>query len=192
MVIFPNETISRHWRGALQASLRRAPLETFLRFRDLKVAPRGPACDTDNISRATIFMLSQSLADSSGMRALDAHQCALIGQLTCSLCDHLAQLIAAPTAWRVAALISTTRLMPRTLGLLDAAKIAAAAAREFCDRPLGLVDAHRHVGRLAAEAVAQNDNRLLHTLSVRIAHLLADAARIYVLPLEYSPATSNA
>jgi hypothetical protein len=167
-VVFPDERIAQLWNGALQASLRRAPLETFLRSHILKVASRGPARDTDNISRAALLILRTALGRRDGKaRALSVAQCEFIGQVNCCVCESLAALIEEPRSWRVAALVSTTQLMRPSLGLLAAAKLAAAAAREF--RRRGPIDEFQQLGRMTSEAIARNSEDLLLKLSTHIA-----------------------
>jgi hypothetical protein len=169
-VIFPSEKIAQHWNGALQASLKRAPLEKYLLARKLKVASRGPSRDSDNISRAAQWMLRMATGRlAGGMQALGMAQCAYIGQVTCCVCDGLAALIGEPRSWRVAALVSTTQLMPRSLGLLAAATFAANSAREFAHRSAKSNDELQRIGQMAATAVAQNSDELVWYLSVHIA-----------------------
>lgn len=60
-VVFPSEAVARRWDGALQARLRRAPLETFLRARGTIVAPPGIAQNSDNLARAAVLMVEAGL-----------------------------------------------------------------------------------------------------------------------------------
>ena len=50
-IVFPSEAVARRWDGALEARLRRAPLEAFLRARAIVAAPAGVAQDSDAIWR---------------------------------------------------------------------------------------------------------------------------------------------
>jgi hypothetical protein len=169
-LVFPNERIAQHWNGALQASLKRAPLEAYLRSRNLKVAGRGPARDSDNISRATLWMLRTAMGRiADRTQALSLVQCGFIGQVACCVCDGLAALIGEPRSWRVAALVSTTQLMPRSLGLLGAATLAANSARQFTRRSVDSSDALQRIGQIAATAIAKNSDELAWYLSVHIA-----------------------
>jgi hypothetical protein len=175
-VVFPDERIAHLWNGALQASLRRAPLEAFLRAHDLKVASRGPARDTDNISRAALLVLRMALERRDAKaRALNLPQCAFIAQVDCCLCESMAVLIEEPHSWRVAALVSTTQFMRSSLGLLAAATLAAAAAREF--RGGGLVGELQRIGRMTFEAITRNSDDLLLKLSVYTANCIDDPHR---------------
>lgn len=184
-IVFPDETIAQHWNGALQASLKRAPLEEFLRCRGLKVAPRGSARDSDNISRATLFILASAVGFRAAERqALSAPQFAFIGQATCSVCDGLASLIGEPRSWRVAALVSTTQLMPRNLRLFAAASVGAIAAREFASRSQNLVDEFYQMGQMASESVARNSELLIQQLRVRISSRIDEIDSAAVSDLE--------
>ncbi len=174
-IVFPDERIAQHWNGALQASLRRAPLEEFLRSRSLKVAPRGPARDSDNISRATLFMLASAVGwRAAEMQGLSPTQCAFVGQATCCVCDGLAALIGEARSWRVAALVSVTQLMPPSLRLFAAASVGAVAAREFASRSRELVDEFQQMGQMASESVARNSELLIQQLRVRISSRISE------------------
>src|SRR5579872_2629783 len=61
-LVFPSEAVARRWNGALQARLRRAPLEAFLRARSLSPAPRGVAQDSDDVARATVLIVEAGLS----------------------------------------------------------------------------------------------------------------------------------
>ena len=170
-ILFPSQKIAQHWDGALQASLRQARLEVFLRSRGLKVAPRGAARDSDNICRATLFLLRGPLAPV--MQSLSEAQYRLIGQMTCAICDRLASLIEAPSSWRVAALVSTAQLLGRNWGILAAANFAAASAREYYG---GSVEQDSVVGRaatMAADAVTENSDMLINELIAQVLNILA-------------------
>lgn len=189
-IVFPDERTAQRWNGALEESLKRQPLESFLRSKGLKVAPRGPARDSDNISRAALFVLRMAVARLPETQPLSSVQCVFVGQATCCICDSLAALIKEPRAWRVAALVSTTQLMPRSVGLLAAANLAATAAREFPNRSRDLVDEFQQMARMASEAIAQNANHLLQELSSHIACLIeqVDATAIPAVIGSLSPA----
>ena len=175
-VVFPDERIAQLWNGALEASLRRAPLEAFLRSHALKVASRGPARDTDNISRAALLVLRMAMERrDAGARALSLAQCVFLGQLNGRVCESLAALIEEPRCGRVAALVSTTQLLRPILGLLAAAKLAATAAREF--RGPGSIDEFRQIRRMTSEAIARNSEDLLSKLSAYIASRIDEPQR---------------
>src|SRR5579859_5075819 len=97
-IVFPNEAVSRRWDGALEARLRRAPLEAFLRARSLVPAPAGVAQDSDNLVRATVFIveagLSLYLADRVDGFAF--RQRVLVGHVACLVSRALAELISEP------------------------------------------------------------------------------------------------
>jgi hypothetical protein len=182
-VVFPKEKIARRWRGALQASLRRAPLEAFLRFRALKVASRGPARDTDNICRATIFILHSPLATFA--EPPDAAQRAIVGQLACSICDTLARLIEEPGASRVAALVSAAKLMPRAQGLVaSGSRAATAAPGHGSQSPMSMAES-QWMGQIAAQAVVHNSDVFLQQFSAHAVALLGAADRIAMAMPEY-------
>jgi len=70
-VLIPNARIAARWNGALQARLRHAPLERFLRVRGRKWAAIGDARNTDNLASATMLFVAgalESRADWSGGR----------------------------------------------------------------------------------------------------------------------------
>jgi hypothetical protein len=94
-IVFPNESIARRWDGALQARIRRAPLEGFLRTQAIAAAAPGIAQDSDNLIRATVFIVEH----------------AMLGRLACLTSRSLAALIVEPARWRTAALVSTARLL---------------------------------------------------------------------------------
>jgi hypothetical protein len=179
-LVLPNERIMQHWQGALEASLRRGPLEIFLRSRSLKVAPRGAARDSDNICRATLYILRAPL----GMRRMDLSQAhyRFLGQAFCSICNRLATLIHEPKAWRVAALVGTVQLLPRSVGLLAAANFSAESTRQYHGN---LQHADGELGRLAslaAAAVTGNSEALVHQVRGRVVNLLADAVALSATP----------
>ena len=130
-IIIPNARIAARWNGALQARLRHAPLEAFLRGRGRKWAT-GETRNTDNLASATIFFVDLALSGVDGLpSALAAGQQYSVGQAACAVSSSLALLIQEPDHWRTAALVSTARLLERQIGLSAAAHVAAAAAREF-------------------------------------------------------------
>jgi hypothetical protein len=132
-ILFPSETVSRRWDGALQARLRRAPLEAFLRARSLVPAPSGVAQDSDNLARVTVCIVEAGLSLYLEDRevGLALHQRAIVGQVGCLVSYALAELISQPTAWRIAALVSSARLLSPWMGLNEAAVASAYSVRRF-------------------------------------------------------------
>jgi hypothetical protein len=132
-IVFPSESVARRWDGALQARLRRAPLEAFLQSRSLALAPAGLAQDSDDLARATVLVVESGLLLYFADRAegLSFAQRAIVGHVTCLVSRGLAELISQPNAWRVVALVSTARLLSPWIGLNAAAMTAASAARQF-------------------------------------------------------------
>ena len=132
-VLTPNETIAARWNGALQTCLRQAPLENFLRSRGLKWALSGESRLTDNLACGTMFLLDGALnafmLDCRG--TLSAAQHPAVGQITCAVSHGLSTLIEESHSWRIAALVATVRCLAPYSGLDAAARVAAAAAREY-------------------------------------------------------------
>jgi|HubBroStandDraft_1064217.scaffolds.fasta_scaffold140249_2 hypothetical protein len=160
-LIMPSEAIARRWNGALQARLRRAPLEEFLRVRDLKVAPAGAARDTDNLVRATVYMVDAGVRFYSNAHedALDERQQALLARGACMVSHSLAGLIGEQAAWRIAALVSAAQLLNPWIGINAAAYAAAAAAQRFSEELLDPTRAPRTlISEKAAIAVERNDD----------------------------------
>jgi hypothetical protein len=132
-IVFPSEAIARRWNGALQARLRRAPLEEFLRARSLAPAAVGVAQDTDDLIRATVHLAEEGLALYFKDRndELSRSQYPFIGYLACGVSHSLSTLILQPSAWRIASLVSSTRLLSPWIGLNGAALHAAKIVREY-------------------------------------------------------------
>src|ERR1700722_18042503 len=61
-IVYPSKAVARRWEGALQARLRRAPVECFLRARSILPAPTGVSQGSDNLVRATVFIVQAGLA----------------------------------------------------------------------------------------------------------------------------------
>ena len=126
-VLIPNARIAARWNGALQARLRHAPLERFLRVRGRKWAAIGDARNTDNLASATMLFVAgalESRADWSG-GALTASQYRAVGQAACAVSSSLALLIQEPEHWRTAALVATATGLPRKLVYARALELAA-------------------------------------------------------------------
>lgn len=171
-LLYPNAAVSRRWEGALQARLRRAPIETFLRSHDLKVSAAGASRLTDNLIRTTVhivqwgFIATESIAD--------AEQDA-VSEIACSICHELVCLIDEPDSWRIAALVSAAELLSAGVGRRVAAFKAAAAAREFLSKlhTRTLSPGIRNIGMQAALAVQSNHADQL----ARTRQLITDSIR---------------
>jgi hypothetical protein len=132
-ILFPNEAVARHWDGALQARLRRAPLEAFLKARSQVPAPAGVAQDSDNLTRATVLIVEAGLLLYFDDReeGLAFGQRAVVGRVACLISLALAEQISQPDAWRIGALVSTAQLLTPWIGLNAAAMASGSAARQF-------------------------------------------------------------
>ena len=174
-VVYPNPKIVRHWAGALQASLRRSPLEGFLRFRGLPVASRGATRDTDNLINATMYLLGKGLATHASAQnlVLDEAQQSSVGQMACQICYALAVLIGEPQAWRVAALVSATQQLLPQVKLLAAASSAATAANHFTHSLRDTGGSEGKLGGLAVAAVQANSEAIIEELTLVVDETLA-------------------
>jgi hypothetical protein len=132
-IVFPSEAVARRWDGALQGRLRRAPLDKFLRARAIVPAAAGVAQDSDNLVRATVLIVEAGLTHYFNDRAegLAVSQRAIVGRVACVVSRAIAELILQPGSWRIAALVSTARLLSPWIGLNAAALEAASSARWF-------------------------------------------------------------
>ena len=162
-ILFPSKKIALRWNGALQARLRRAPLENFLRTRGRKCALTGPSQITDNLASATIFLIDKGLtAFNTDVGPFPAARHAVVGQVACAVSRGLATLIVEPNCWRIAGLVGTARLLAPFTGLEAAAHLAAAAARDYgrtlgtCAQDIQLLQ----VSHAASSAVESNDAAL--------------------------------
>lgn len=163
-ILFPNARIAARWNGALQARLRHAKLEQFLRSHRRKWAAVGEARHTDNLSCATLFFVGGALESRADWTrgSLNASQHKTVGEAACAVSSSLALLIQEPEHWRTAALVATARVLERQLGLSAAAHVAAAAAREFNSAVTGgsqlaEVFAVGHAARAAVESNSETD-----------------------------------
>jgi hypothetical protein len=132
-IVFPSEAVARRWDGALQARLRRAPLEAFLSARSLVPAPAGVSQDSDNLVRATVLIVESglSLYFADRVEGLAYRERALVGHVACLVGRALAEQISQPAVWRVVALVSTARLLSPWIGLNAAAMTSASSTRRF-------------------------------------------------------------
>ena len=160
-VVYPNDDIAARWAGALEARLRQAPLENFLRSRGQKWVLTGDSRVTDNLACGGIYLVDGALnafmLESRGTLTISQHPA--VGQIACAVSHGLATLIQEPNAWRIAALVSTARVLSPYSGLDAAAHIAAAAARDYCAAlNAGTQSAEvAHIGNAASFAVESND-----------------------------------
>ena len=125
VVLVPSSKVAARWHGALEARLRQAPLEAFLRSRGQPFATSGETRVTDNIASAAVYFFE--LARCSRLDGASA----VVGPLVCAVSDGLAALVREPNAWRVAALIATARLLAPAIGLGAAADLSASAVRDY-------------------------------------------------------------
>ena len=175
-VVYPNDKIAARWAGALAARLRQAPLENFLRSRGQKWVLTGDARVTDNLACGGIYLVDGALnafmLESRGTLAVSQHPA--VGQIACAVSHGLATLIQEPNAWRIAALVSTARVLSPYSGLDAAAHIAAAAARDFSAAlNAGTQSADlAHISNAASFAVESNDEeRALHVMKLNLRRL---------------------
>jgi hypothetical protein len=162
-VLIPSKKIALRWNGALQARLRRAPLETFLRSRGQKCVLTGPTQITDNLASATIFFVDKGLTAYNEERGpFPASRYPVVGQIACAVSRGLSSFILEPASWRIAGLIGTARLLAPYIGLDAAARMAASAARDY-SRNLGSFAQDMRllqVSHGACVAVESNDEAL--------------------------------
>jgi hypothetical protein len=187
-VVFPSETIARRWNGALQARLRRAPVEQFLVNRGIVLAPIGSAQDTDNLVRATLFIVEAGLMRYFGepREQLSEIHCAVVGHVTCVVGSALAQLILAPAAWRTAALVSTARLLGHRIGSTAAAMASASSVRRFQEEllvPASVMDVQ--IAESASAAI--RETREVSQVAVLIAMRIASFEEARAPACEASP-----
>src|SRR5665213_1329148 len=130
-LIYPSEKVARHWDGALRTRLRRAPLEYFLNAQGFARLPPGSLQVSDNLVRATVFLMQESLSKhccSLGQSPHD-HEHSAIGHTACLVSRAAATVIGEPSEWRVAALQSTSHLLRPHLSPTAAAVAAASLVR---------------------------------------------------------------
>jgi hypothetical protein len=171
-IVYPSEAVARRWDGALQTRLQRAPLEGFLRARGIVPAPRGICQDSDDLARATVVIIEGGLALHLVDReeGLAFGQRAVVGHVACLVSRALAVQIAQPDAWRIAALVSTARLLSPWTGLNAAAVASASAARQFQKEVTkGISPLDWRIMKSASEAVSGNGVDAMATASANIA-----------------------
>ncbi|MEA3150547.1 MAG: hypothetical protein QOD56_1486 [Gammaproteobacteria bacterium] len=173
-LLIPNEAIASRWRGAREARLRQAPLEIFLRSRGEPYASGGASDLSKNIAAAVVLFATAGLTSyrKHQARALNETQHKLLARATCAMSEGLATLVQHPDAWRIAALVSTSRTLASLMTLERAAHFAAAAARDFSRD----VETHEadvdDFGRTAAQAVRRNETARIDAVSALISRRL--------------------
>lgn len=189
-VVFPSEAVARRWSGARQARLRRAPLEEFLRAHGIALAPAGAARDSDNLVRATGFIVNAGLMLYLHNRSevLTPTQQAAAGHVACLVSRALAELISEASAWRIVALVATTRVLSPSTGLNAAAMASASFVRHFQRellKPATAMDLR--ISESASAAIA-NKAKGVSEVSTFIAMSLASrSAQPLVSPMEAPP-----
>ena len=175
-LVFPSEATARKWTGALEARLRRAPLENFLLSGSLEVAKAGAAQASDNLTRATVFIVE------AGLKAylkdkdygLAAEQLAIVGHSACIVCRAAAAAIQEPAKWRVPALVSTAMLLSPWIGLNAAAVGSAASVQDFTNRLKNVsMTEDNPLSERVAVAVIRNDYTQITIIAEMIAKRLA-------------------
>jgi hypothetical protein len=174
-IVFPSEAVASRWDGALQARLRRAPLEQYLKKRGIAPSPPGASQDSDNIARASVSIVEAGLKlyfkDRADGLAMD--QEGTVGHLACLVSHELAELIGQPEAWRIAALVSATRLLTPWIGLNAAACASASAARGFQQGWRAAASARdARISQLASASVLEESTAAPAELSACIVALL--------------------
>jgi len=178
-IIYPSKAVARRWDGALQARLRRAPLESFLRARGIAPAPRGLSQDNDDLVRATVLIVETGLAlyFADRQERLAFRQRSVVGHVACLVSRALVDQISQPDAWRIVALVSTARLLSPSIGLNAAAMASATAARQFQKEVVrGISPLDWRIMQSACDALYGNGPDAMRKSSANIAaRLNADA-----------------
>jgi len=171
-IVYPSEAVARRWDGALQARLRRAPLERFLSGRGIVPAPRGISQDSDDLVRATVLIVEAGLAlyFVDRKEGLAFGQRAVVGHVACLVSRALAEQISQADAWRIVALVSTARLLSPWIGLNTAAMTSASAARQFQKEVTkGISPLDWRIMKSASDAVSGNGLDAMANASANIA-----------------------
>ncbi len=190
-IVYPSKAVARRWDGALQARLRRAPLEKFLRARGIVPAPRGVSQDNDDLARATVLIVETGVALYVADReeSLAFRQRAVVGHVACLVSCALAEQIAEPDAWRIVALVSTARLLTPWIGLNAAAIASASAAREFQKEVMkGIAPLDWRIMQSACDAVSGNPAAMIKASANVAARMNAEAPSVEVRAPEALPA----
>jgi hypothetical protein len=173
-VVFPSKAIARRWDGALQARLRRRPLEKFLRTRGLApTAPPASAQDDDSLALATVFMIQQGLDQYLATEELAESHYAIVGRFACVISRSLAARIGEQSSWRIMALVSAARLLNPWIGLTEAALASTASIRHFQQQLLqGACALDLKLGQSAAFVLDQDSAESLSALTTTIVERL--------------------
>jgi hypothetical protein len=173
-IVFPSADIARRWDGALQARLRRAPLEKFLRARGVVPATAGAAQDTDNVARATVLIIDAGLARFCTQRSdgVIIPQRETIAHMACVVSCSLAELILEPRVWRIAALLSVARLLRPSMGLIEAALASGAYVRRFQLQASSVSSVDPQIAQTISAAVTNDALAAMTDISVLIAERL--------------------
>jgi hypothetical protein len=175
-LLFPNEATARKWAGALESRLRRAPLEQFLVSRSLKLAKVGAAQASDNLTRATVFIVESGVQAYFKERdhGMASSQLAVVGHCACIVSRAAAAAIREPTTWRIPALVSTALLLSPWIGLSAAASGSTASVQEFENRLQHFsISADHPLRDRVTVAVVQNDYTQITGISDLISERLA-------------------
>ena len=161
-VLIPSAAIQSRWNGALQARLRQAPLERFMRSRGQKWVSAGDSRITDNLACATIYFVGEALDAYARTHPepLAGPQFLVVGHIACAVCDGLSTLVKETASWRIAALVATARLLAPYMSLDEAAHLAGSAARAYgasLDTTFRSIEG-RQIGTCVAYAVTSNED----------------------------------
>jgi hypothetical protein len=96
-------------------------------MRQLKLAQTGSAQVSDNLCRATIWLVEAITAET----AVENQEEPNVGSLACAVCHGLAASIDEVCHWRVAALVSGCQLLTPRWGAMRAARLAANAVQAY-------------------------------------------------------------
>jgi hypothetical protein len=171
-IVYPSKAVTRRWDGALEARLRQAPVEAFLRARSILPARAGASRGSDNLVRATVFIVeagvARYVADCEEGFARRRHSGVAVAACLVSL--GLAQQFLQPDAWRVIALVSAAQLLSPLIGLNTAALESAAVARDFQqESKRGISPLEWRIITGAGDAIRNNEPDALLKLLVCIA-----------------------
>jgi hypothetical protein len=187
-ILYPSKVVASRWHGALEARLRRAPLEAFLRTRGLEVAAVGASRDTDNLVRATACLVTGGLELYFNRRSegLAYHQRPVVAHVACLVSLALAQQIYEPDLWRNAALVSSTKVLSSWIGMNAASLVSVTATREFQGQiTCGASPSDWRISKSACEAVNLNESHALARAAWSIAaRLNAEPAPVLVCATE--------
>jgi hypothetical protein len=151
-------------------------LEQFLVSRSLKLAKVGAAQASDNLTRATVFIVESGVHAYFKERAhgMAASQLAVVGHCACIVSRVAATAIREPTTWRIPALVSTALLLSPWIGLNAAASGSAASVQDFEHRlqHCSMTDDTPLSDRVTV-AVIHNDDTQITGISEMISERLA-------------------